>query len=249
MISNITSAQQSLARRRAAGLIKLLDIPDSYYERAVSRYRSFADHLHRPDSTVKDFGPDVYTQGSFRLGTVIRPLLDGEEYDLDMAVELSQLSKSKLSQERLKNMIGHEVDSYAEANSFKASPEEKHRCWRLPYADDDLKFHMDVVPAVPEDEAVKIMIANLGADRHHADAAIAITDDRDPGYRMVTNEWPTSNPRGYAYWFEEQMRVEADRRTNSDGILVTASVDDVPTWKRKNPLQRSIQLLKRHRDV
>ena len=254
MTTTLNTQNRNLASRRAESLAGLLDIPDSYYRRAEQRYHSFADHLHRDGSTVRECGPDVYSQGSFRFGTVIRPLLDGEEYDLDMAVELDRLSKSQLTQHELKTLIGGEVRSYAAAHAFKSDPEEKHRCWRLDYADEDLRFHMDIVPAVPEDPAVKAAIAAAVEAAEgcggHAGHAVAITDDRHPHYRQATGDWPMSNPRGYARWFEGQMRVAAERKLRAEGrVLVTASVDEVPAWQWKTPLQRSVQLLKRHRDV
>jgi hypothetical protein len=80
--------------------------------------------------------------------------------------------------------------------------------------------------------------------------AVAITDKRHPNYSVITNKWLSSNPRGFARWFEERTRGYAMQRLRK---LVEArlfsSVDDVPTYDWKTPLQRSIQLLKRHRDV
>ena len=63
-------------------LLELLDIPPDHYKRAADRYRSLGEWLHRKESKVAAFQPDVYPQGSFRYGTVIRPLLRRDEYDL-----------------------------------------------------------------------------------------------------------------------------------------------------------------------
>ena len=65
-------------------LIQLLDIPPSYYEKAVARYKSMDDHFHRRQSTIRHLDPLVHPQGSFRLGTVIRPIFPDEGYDLDL---------------------------------------------------------------------------------------------------------------------------------------------------------------------
>ena len=74
---NITkSAHNKDAEARLSNIIELLDIPPSYYKRAEQRYRSLADWLSREASSVKNFQPRIYPQGSFRYGTVIRPLLD-----------------------------------------------------------------------------------------------------------------------------------------------------------------------------
>jgi hypothetical protein len=79
----------------------LLDIPPSHYKLAIERYTSLGEWLHRPGSCVAEYDPEVYAQGSFRYGTVIRPLLGGEEYDLDLVSQLA-LSKKCASQARLK---------------------------------------------------------------------------------------------------------------------------------------------------
>ena len=71
---------------------------------------------------------------------------------------------------------------------------------------------------------------------------VSITDDRHRGYRQICQDWNISNPEGYAAWFESRMSQA------QQVILEKAQVDDVPLFKRKTPLQRSIQLLKRHRD-
>jgi len=71
---------------------------------------------------------------------------------------------------------------------------------------------------------------------------VSITDDRHPQYRKLSHDWNISNPEGYARWFESRMQGE------SAILLEKAQIDDLPLYERKTPLQRSIQLLKRHRD-
>jgi len=83
-----------------------------------------------------------------------------------------------------------------------------------------------------------------------AKRAIAITDKRHPAYAKVTIAWPTSNPRGFARWLEAKMgRLAEARRLDLVERRLYATVEDVPTYELKTPLQRAIQLLKRHRDV
>lgn len=55
------------------GLAKDIDVPPSLYEEANSRYLSVGNWLGRPTSTLLKYSPDVYVQGSFRLGTPIKP--------------------------------------------------------------------------------------------------------------------------------------------------------------------------------
>ncbi len=66
-------------------------------------------------------------QGSFRLGTVIRPLAADAVYDLDNITTL-MLSKATITQKRLKELYGLEIQDYATAHGMLAPAEEKNRC-------------------------------------------------------------------------------------------------------------------------
>jgi hypothetical protein len=48
-----------------------------------------------------------------------------------------------------KHLIGDEIKAYAKRYGIKAPTVERNRCWRLDYAD-DVSFHMDILPCVPE---------------------------------------------------------------------------------------------------
>ncbi|KAB2950144.1 MAG: nucleotidyltransferase [Phycisphaerae bacterium] len=243
------NADHRLATRRAEALVELLDIPESYYRLAAERYASVSEWLHRPDSAVARYGPAVYAQGSFRYGTVIRPLFRSDEYDIDIVNEFLWLTKAHMSQKELKALLGDEIKAYAVAKKFNHAPEEKNRCWRLDYAD-TVKFHMDILPGIPEDEVFKRRLVEFKVPMELAALAIAITDRRHEKYAVVDQEWPRSNPRGFAGWFEGRMRVQAQARI-ADLLArrVYSKADDIPTWEWKTPLQRAIQVLKRHRDV
>jgi len=229
-------------------LVDHLDIPKSYYEKAVARHKSLGDWLCRPESKVAAFQPHVSPQGSFRYGTVNRPLLATEEYDLDNVTTLA-MAKIAMTQRHLKELYGAEIKGYARANGMLAPVEEKDRCWRLVYAD-EVSFHLDTLPCVPEEQAVILALTSRGVTPELAALAIAITDRRHPQYDEITSALLSSNPRGFAKWFERRARPFAEARMRQ---LVErklyASVEDVPPYEWKTPLQRSIQILKRHRDV
>jgi hypothetical protein len=69
-------------------IVRAIEIPRSYYEKAVARHRSLGEWLCRPESKVVAFAPAVVPQGSFRYGTVVRPLLATHKYDLDNVTTL-----------------------------------------------------------------------------------------------------------------------------------------------------------------
>ena len=232
-------------------MVKLLELPDSAYDKARKRYEDLGEWFDRDESAVSGNNPHIFPQGSFRLGTAIRPLDESEEYDLDLACKLRDgISKDSHTQETLKKLIGIELEAYRKARGIKSELEPKHRCWRLEYQD-DLSFHMDIVPCIPADEkrrkAILESIRKTGLDEYVAGSAsqttISITDNRHEGYKHICDDWNISNPEGYAKWFEYRMNPQQTRI-----LLEKAQVDDVPLFKKKTPLQRVIQILKRHRD-
>ena len=225
-----------------------LDIPKSYYEKAVERHRSVGEWLCRPESKLSTFRPYVYPQGSFRYGTVVRPLLATDAYDLDNVTTLA-MAKTAMTQRQLKQLYGAEITEYARAHGMLAPVEEKNRCWCLPYAD-EVNFYLDTLPCVFEEEQIVQAIAARGVPLNLAALAVAITDRRHPQYNQITRNLLSSNPRGFAAWFEERTRPVALTRMNDLVALgVYKSVEQVPPYEWKTPLQRSIQFLKRHRDV
>ena len=230
---------------------KWLELPDSAYDKARKRYEDLGEWFDREESAVSGNNPHIFPQGSFRLGTAIRPLDESEEYDLDLACKLRDgISSDSHTQEYLKEIIGIELEAYRKARGIKKELEPKHRCWRLEYQD-ELSFHMDIVPCIPSDEirrnAILESMRKTGLDDFVAGAAsqttVSITDDRHKGFKHICNNWKISNPEGYAQWFEYRMNPQQTRI-----LLEKAQVDVVPLFKKKTPLQRVIQLLKRHRD-
>ena len=230
-------------------LAESLDIPESAFELAEKRYQSIANWLEREESRVKAFNPEIYPQGSFRLGTVTQPI--SEAYDVDLVCELS-LDKGQVSQERLKELVGYEIKAYARAKNIKSPVEEKKRCWSLNYAD-ETSFHMDILPAIPDGKSFKEFLELKGYRGLNANdlagLAIAITDKTLTNYKNYDTDWPRSNPKGFAEWFRAQMETRFKEARMQFAESIQARVEDIPDYKVKTPLQRAIQILKRHRDI
>ncbi len=206
--------------------IASFDIPDRMYELAVSRYEDVGRWLSGRAEQRGTTG-DVYPQGSFRLGTVVRPIAPKDQYDIDM-VYRRDVSKNSISQAKLKEDAGYDLREYV-LNSPEGLPalKEGKRCWTLVYASDP--FHMDVLPAVPD----------LNGDQN----SILLTDRN-------LREWQHSNPIGYSQWFRGRMADEFIRLRKEAAVNMAAmDVEDVPEWKVKTTLQRTVQALKRHRDI
>ena len=227
-------------------LAESLQIPASRYEAAERSYKSVGDWLHRDASSLRQADPQVYIQGSFRLGTTIRPISEAEDYDVDLVCELS-LSKSRLTQAQLKVALGRELAAYAEAHRLD-EPEEGRRCWTLNYAD-SAQFHLDTLAAIPDAAHKRLQLEQRGLSTKWSETAIAITDRDHPHFRQLTDDWPHSNPKGYSNWFRSRMAVVFDARRRMLAMEARASVEDIPEYKVRTPLQYAIQILKRHRDI
>jgi len=198
-----------------------LDIPDSKYEDAVKKYEAVGNWLDADKSPLHIYRPTIYPQGSFRLGTMIKPINDGDEYDIDLVCHL-EIDKNKVTQEQFKQMIGVRL---REHETYKKMLEEGRRCWILNYANE---FHMDILPAIP--------------DNGKLNDAILITDKK-------LRNWQHSNPKGYARWFAERMKPIFQKRKIALAESIEANVETVPDYKVRTPLQRVVQILKWHRDV
>lgn len=234
-------------------LVDELSVPAARYEQASRSYKAFGDWLHRGASTLIAYDPDVYLQGSFKLGTVIRPHGRDDEYDVDAVCLLNNLSKGNLTQSELKAKLKAEVVSYHAKESMTKPIEEKNRCWRLSYAD-GAQFHMDLIPAIPNANDVRKLLEANRLNTAFADTAIAITCMTSPTYRLVSGDWPRSNPKGYAAWFVERMgAVFIEKRRalfeSASQRVLKASVEDIPVYEVRTPLQSAIMLLKHHRDT
>lgn len=98
--------------------------------------------------------------------------------------------------------------------------EEKKRCLRLNYAG---QFHLDVLPARPTfwPESTSLWVPD-----------------------MELRGWSVSDPKGYASWFLGIAEGERDRI-----LAQTEPLPEFTSVEQKSPLQRTVQLLKRRRDV
>jgi len=122
------------------------------------------------------------------------------------------------------------------------------RCWTLKYSD-QAGYHMDILPSFSDDNLSILLEKQFssGSDLNTEELAIRITDKESDNYTTETdvNNWLKSNPFGYAKWFYKRAIVNKKRL-----FSLKESIDPVRAYENeKLPLQRVIQLLKRHRDI
>jgi hypothetical protein len=243
--SRITTAE---AEDYLDALADELEIPEYRYEQAEKSYRNLGNWLNRENSSIRVLGPEVHSQGSFALGTVITPISGAEQYDIDAVCEFKKLSKQAITQKELKRQLGVEVELYRKAQNMNKSAEEHRRCWRLEYAD-KAQFHMDVTPGVPNAAQARAILARYGADSSWAATALVITDMESPTYAIISDDWPRSNPRAYRKWFHGRMAAIFEKRKLALQKSVRTGTEPLPDYKVRTPLQSSIMILKRHRDI
>lgn len=238
------------AEKALEDLAAELEIPQTRYEQAEASYHSLGRWLNREGSTIREYEPQVHVQGSFGLGTVIPPISDEEHYDVDAVCEFRKLTKADKTQEELKKLLGDEVKAYAASKAMTNPVVERRRCWMLVYAD-GAQFHMDVTPGVPLASHETDQIVARGLDRALAETAIGITDIEHRSYRVITNDWQRSNPRGYLKWFHGRMAKIFEQRKNALRLQkgVRAGTEAIPDYEVRTPLQSAIMILKRHRDI
>ena len=228
------------------GIGQSLDISESRYEGIVTSYKSVGNWLAREDSLLAKYQPTILAQGSFMLGTMIKPVGEGNELDIDLVCRLNG-KKPEWTQHDLKMKIGERLTDYTVQKNMK-KPENGRRCWTLNYAEDS-KFHMDILPCIVGKDYQIILESSFDFSQVSKldDLAIRITDKKEDNYPIATQpeEWPKSNPFGYGKWFFQ--RAETPK---TEIRYFAESVQEVPKFrKEKLPLQRVIQLLKRHRDI
>lgn len=235
-------------------LAKSLEIEKNAQEKAENRYISIGNWLNRKDSKLAEFEPEFYSQGSIRYGTVIKPLTDDEEYDLDAVCLLNNLSVDNCTQKRIKQLVGDELQLYIEDNNFQKPLSEGKRCWTLKYAD-SAQFHMDILPSILDEKGFRTMLESKSISMEsienlHTSTAIAITDNTMHNYNIIHHEWNKSNPKGYHEWFRERCKItEISKVIKGFDSMAMESVETIPDQTHKLPLQKAIMILKRHRDI
>ena len=204
-------------------LAETLNISETMREKAERAYSKLGEWI---EGNSEGEAAEVYAQGSFALGTVVRPP-SGEDldYDIDLVCQLPGMVEEhcrgdqavplgrglgstepmRRSSARRASAAGRSITTSFTSTSFRA-------------------------PTTPDGEG----------RRSGSHTKIPETGEYSDKY---------SNPKGYAKWFEGRMGdslTEAKRRYAG---RVYCSVEDVPTFAVRTPLQKAVQILKHHRNL
>jgi hypothetical protein len=204
------------------GTLEQLDIPRELHHQAVQQYHRVARYLG-VDDELSDEDVAIYTQGSFRLGTVVLPI-GRTDYDIDLVFRLA-LALEQTTKQGLKDLAGHRLAGFVrDCADDRPCLSEGGRCWTLAWN----WFHLDILPAIPDVDSLP--------------HGIRITD-------RTLRTWLRSNPIGYSGWFFNQMAKELFSLREALAKKRGVSIEDVKDWEVKTILQRVVQVLKRHRDL
>lgn len=203
-------------------LAEELNITNTMLDKAVTAYSALGTHIKY---TNEEWDVSVYPQGSFELGTVVKPLKEDEQYDVDLVVLVNE---PEFTANDLRDNVKELLKSHGR---YEGKIQDKKPCIRIQYAD-SAQFHMDIASAknVNIKKGTDIEIARFDGDTEYY---------YDP-----------SNPKGYVDWFKSAMKYQEvllEKRAFSQ--KGETEVEKLELTKLRTPLQKAIQILKRHRDI
>lgn len=217
-----------------------LDISPSKYKQAIERCEAIKHYLI--GKIPCSLNPEIYLQGSFKLGTEIRPYKDSRDTDYDIDIVCCLLcEKTSVNPREIKYLVGDLLKAHGTYN--RMLDREGKRCWTLNYTEQDgIGFHIDILPCIQN---------NI----HLYSNAISVTNKNK---NLGSYSWSSSNPKDFAYWFNTKNKYSFNllqkyqkqiifEKLNQENVF--SRIDDIPDIHVKTPLQRTIQILKRHRDV
>lgn len=229
-----------------------LSITRSQHEAAVQSYKAVGKYLSSESSPLSEYEPYIKPQGSFIIGTTIQSIEEDGDIDLDVVCEFKR-KKITWTQYHLKNAVGDHLKAHGTYE--RLLDEEGRRCWTLNYREEGVtnqRYHMDILPAIVANGYSLLLESSFKnlMDEDYEKLQLSITDKEKSNYYMsiFPEEWLQSNPYGYAKWFMKRAFLVGNQFNNLYSL--NESVKPTPDYQEERlPLQRVVQLLKRHRDV
>ena len=222
--------------------VQEISLSEAQHETLVKSYEAVGKFLAGHEA-LERFSPEIHPQGSIRLGTAIKPVAEEDDMDIDLVCEFTNIPVS-WTQKDLKEAVGRcfkESDRYSDMLEKK---EGGKRCWTLLYREGSANgYHMDILPAVVANN-YGLLLERFDY-KDYGSLAISITDKTWSNYAtdINHNNWPHSNPFGYAKWFKAQCQTKMLR-------TMSESVEAAPKYGESNSvLQNAVKILKRHRDL
>lgn len=246
MSNKLTTQQKTQFNEILEELGRNLDISETQHNAVAKSYEAVGLHLAKHDSPLGKYAPEILPQGSFMLGTMIQPIHEDDDLDIDLVCQLIG-KQGAWTQYDLKKAVGDQLKAHGTYEKMLRQPDGR-RCWTIDYSE-TANYHLDILPCIV-DSGYRLLLEKAFSAEDQAEAntlALRITDNTEDNYRVETNHlnWLKSNPFGYARWFFNQASLDFTKAE-----FLNESIQPIPNYsKEKLPLQRVVQILKRHRDM
>jgi len=195
-----------------------LQLDETRRNKMETAYNAVSDWIEADEGFFAGVEFEIYPHGSVRTNTTVKPT-GKEEFDLDFVIHI-HLDWQKHNPFKVYNELKRRLQEH---DTYKKMLEPKNRVLRLNYAGD---FHMDIMPGCQE----------FAFDQNR----IVVPDKKQ-------HDWVSSNPRGYAGWFENE--ANSVREFLLEKAMSAEQLPDQEPYHLKKPLKRAVQLIKRYRDI
>lgn len=152
-------------------LIENISLDDTRRKRVESAYVAIKELLQNDEEIKKRF-VRIFLQGSYVIGTLIRPTWR-KEYDIDLVLvlNLKDASGRLFDPAKIMEWVANRIKNNG---AYKDKVESKNRCVRINYTGD---FRLDVTPV-------------------HAEGTTLFAPSKD----RSKEQWGPTNPEGYISW-------------------------------------------------
>jgi len=201
-----------------------LQLTETQHGKAEDRYKAIARVISAANSPFSLWDSTVYSQGSMRLRTTVKPISTPHDLDVVCEFDVSHLSVNPM------DLLDDMFDLFEDHGVYGGMVSKKNRCIRIEYKDE---FWLDLLPACRDDQngGTRIQVP-----------------DRQVGY------WKPSDPVAYAEWFKKSSRRIVVKFSDSRREIIAGDSELEPlpalqATEEKTMLQLIVQLLKRWRDL
>jgi hypothetical protein len=201
-----------------------LQLSPTQQQKAEDRYQAIANVIGGESSPFSCWQSTLYSQGSMRLRTTVKPIDTPHDLDIVCGFDVSHEDVDPML------LLEDMFTLFSDHGIYGGMVAKKNRCVRVEYKDE---FWLDILPACRDDRNGSTCIQVPDRDLRH---------------------WKASNPIAYADWFKKASRRVLVKFSDSRRELVVteASIEPLPALQStedKTMLQLIVQLLKRWRDV
>lgn len=206
--------QLSMADEVLVDIAVKIQLSPTLHQKAVQHYEAVMRHLERADSPLSDKIGAYYPQGSMAAGTTIRSKDQDDLFDIDLLIELENLSPDITPLETL-SLLYKAVKGEKGSFYYDFEVVQQTRCVTIYYDE----MHLDITP----------IFRNTDLEERSG----RICHGKAEEEAQQTMVW--ANPWGFAEWFKERTPAERwfgrailRKSFAEDGVIVEAADEVTP---------------------